>query len=570
MTQDIAPFGFAVIFILFALYWYRSRLDSLKTAALSDVFESYSDAVTLVGINEIIEESNETFYAYFPDFDLTAGQTPAINLLQYFNHLVADEQSQQVLAMLMNRQAPTKSEITLKLANDEVKTFAVVWQDVLNNRGRLAGWLLILNDVSEYRQMISEINEQNQALEKLRIKAEAASEAKTTFLASMSHEMRTPLNAIIGLSELTLHNDLDPKSRNNILKVNESGTGLLKVINDILDISKIESGNFELVPVVYKTAGMISEIVNINKVRIGDKPVKLMLNISPDLPFELLGDELRVRQILSNLLSNAIKYTNDGTVVFAVTIERDTASVSAPTSGNLCVTVKDTGIGIKDDDLKSLFAQYHQVDMKKNRSVEGTGLGLAIVNNLVELMGGSINVVSEYGKGSKFTAIIPQQIACATAIGRDVALDLELMRYADSQTDRGSIKHTQLSNKRVLVVDDVDVNLEVAKGMLEPYGLQIDTVTSGQQSVDLVRAGKPRYDLIFMDHMMPQMDGVEAVRLMRTSIDTDYAKSVPVIALTANAMVGSREMFFKEGFQDFLAKPINSVELDNLICRWLG
>jgi CheY-like chemotaxis protein len=425
--------------------------------------------------------------------------------------------------------------------------------------------MLIISDVSVYRQMIREINEQNEWLADLREKAEAASEAKSTFLANMSHEMRTPLNAIIGLSELVLRKDLDKDTLSSIGKVYESGRNLLSVINDILDISKIESGHFELVPAPYYTADMINDTVSLNKVRIGSKPLNFVLHVDENLPQRLFGDELRVRQLLSNLLSNAIKYTPEGEVALDISFQQTASEV------RLRFSVKDTGIGIRAEDIPELFSEYHQLDAKANRAVEGTGLGLPISLKLAEHMGGKIEVESEYGCGSVFTAIIYQKIVGKEPIGKDRAEALASFRYfSDRRAENEELHYLKMPDARVLVVDDVDINLEVVKGVLEPYELLVDCVTSGIEAVELIRAGTLHYDLVFMDQMMPIMDGVEAVRIMREEIGTEYAQTVPVIALTANAMIGSEEMFLQKGFQGFLAKPIDLRALNEVLLHWLG
>jgi signal transduction histidine kinase/CheY-like chemotaxis protein len=406
------------------------------------------------------------------------------------------------------------------------------------------------------------IETQNRELAELNETIRAASEAKSKFLAKMSHEMRTPLNAIIGFSELSIaEKGLNVET---LEKIYNAGAVLLNTVNDILDISKIEAGRFELVPAEYDTPNMISDTVTQSIMRKGEKSVEFVLEIDPNIPKRLYGDDLRVKQIFNNLLSNAFKYTNEGTVKFSVTSEPANDSIW------LVASVTDTGIGISFQDMGRLFIEYGQVDIKLNHRIEGTGLGLSIAKMMAEMMGGSISVVSEYGKGSVFTARILQKIVSSEAIGPEIVNNIRNFRYSarrhDSTLWRSRIK---LPNARVLIVDDVKTNFDVARGMMKPYGMLIDYVSGGQEAVDTVRSEKVRYNAIFMDHMMPGIDGIEATRIIREEIGTEYAKTVPIIALTANAIVGNEEMFLSKGFQAYIPKPIEIKLLDTVMERWV-
>jgi signal transduction histidine kinase/CheY-like chemotaxis protein len=402
--------------------------------------------------------------------------------------------------------------------------------------------------------------------------AREANAAKSWFLSQMSHEIRTPLNAVIGLSEVELQgsqaNNLPDSTRDNINRIRQSGASLLGMINDILDISKIEAGRFQLTPAVYETAPLLSDTVNLNKVRIGDKPVTLRFEINNDFPAKLRGDELRVRQILNNLLSNAIKYTQEGTVTLSVLCE----TIPGDTNVLISFTVQDTGIGIRAEDMGKLFTSYTQFDTGANRKIEGTGLGLTIAKRIVEMMGGSISVESEYGKGSVFTAHIIQGVDDAASIGEETAEALRNFRYISrGQADNLSlgkekdIARLWLPYCKVLVVDDLLDNIHVARGLLAPYGLQADTAVSGREALE--KAKDRDYDLIFMDHMMPEMDGIKTAAAIR-KID-GYA-DIPIIALTANALRGMRELYLEKGFQDYLSKPISPEALDEVINKWLN
>jgi signal transduction histidine kinase/CheY-like chemotaxis protein/HPt (histidine-containing phosphotransfer) domain-containing protein len=408
--------------------------------------------------------------------------------------------------------------------------------------------------------------------EEFALMAKSASEAKSHFLANMSHEMRTPLNAIIGFSEMELGKGQEgeartrcsAETRESLEKIYNSGVTLLGLINDILDISKIESGKFELVPVNYDMPSLLNDTIALNIVRIGSKPIVFKLDIDENLPARLFGDELRIKQILNNLLSNAFKYTREGTVVLRIRCERDSAGVW------MTAAVSDTGMGIQEEDMEKLFGEYNQVDTKSNRHIEGTGLGLAITKRMAEMMNGGISVTSEYGKGSTFTVRLLQGFISEAVIGRAIAGNLTQFRYTMARQDRNrQLVRSFIPYARVLVVDDVAVNLDLARGIMKPYGMTVDCVTSGKAAIDLIRKGEPRYNAVFMDHMMPGMDGIEAVRIIRNEIAGDYARTIPIIALTANAIIGNDELFLNNGFQDFLTKPIDILKLNESINRWV-
>jgi len=505
--------------------------------------------------------------------------------------------------------------------------------------------------------------------------ADADNKSKSSFLASMSHEIRTPMNAITGMAELLLRGELSDEARGYAHDIKKAGNNLVSIINDILDFSKIEAGRLEIVPVKYLLASLINDSVNIIRMRIGEKPLRFFTNIDGNIPNNLIGDEMRMRQVLLNLLSNAVKYSDKGHIGLSIMIhKRDNKQVW------LKIIVTDTGKGIKKEDQEKLFGEFVQVDISKNRGIEGTGLGLAITRRLCLLMGGDITLESEYGMGSAFTAVIPQGIYSnepfasvdepekkktlvyerraiyAQAIGwslenmdvpyyivkntEDFAAALfreewfyvfsgyglyenikPLMDKPDSAFAGGkkpplalmvewgtedyipnvrflsipvqslSIANTlngkedskeyaessglirfSFPGARLLVVDDIATNLKVAEGLLAPYKTTIDTCLGGRRSVEMAK--RQNYDMILMDHMMPEMDGIEATAVIRAWEEEQNKKNgtknhVPIIALTANAVVGMKEMFIQSGFDDFIAKPIDVSKLDESLNRWI-
>ncbi|MDR0858620.1 MAG: response regulator [Oscillospiraceae bacterium] len=499
-----------------------------------------------------------------------------------------------------------------------------------------------------------------QEAEVQRRKAERANESKSNFLAKMSHEIRTPMNAIIGMSELVLRENSSPAIRENTISIKHAGINLLAIINDILDFSKIESGKMDIAAAEYQFSSLINDVISIIRVRLTEKPIVFAVNIDGKLPNTVIGDEVRIRQILLNLLTNAVKYTNEGSITFKISGDwkADKSEV------RMFFEITDSGIGIKEDDLGKLFDDFTQFDEKRNKFVEGTGLGLAITHKLCTAMGGDVIVSSIYGVGSTFTAIVPQKVAvykpiaevsepekCKILIyqtneiytrsiseslinlgvGYDIITNdddliaalrsgeynyvfinfimfdkvarllsdenfrgtiVQLSKFGTSSKDKNvrtiampvhSISIANILNNaedtqynsdeninirfiaptaQILIVDDIATNLKVAEGLMSPYNMHISTCMSGIEAIRLAKENS--YDIILMDHMMPEMNGIEAVRIIR---ETDGA--VPIIALTANAVSGMREMFLENGFNDYLAKPIEMVKLSEIMEKWI-
>lgn len=397
-------------------------------------------------------------------------------------------------------------------------------------------------------------------LSKARRMAEEANVAKSNFLANMSHEIRTPMNAIIGMSDILLRdNKLDKDAYDHLVNIKDAGNGLLGIINDILDLSKIESGKYELIEDDYEVAGLINDVTTMIKVKFNESPVKFIVSVSPNVPARVYGDELRVRQILMNILGNAVKFTKKGYVALVVKSERDDNGYT------LSFDIKDSGIGIKPEQLDAIFGAFNQVDTRKNRNIQGTGLGLAISKNLAQIMGGDILVESTYGEGSIFKVRIRQGIVGDEVLGSEIATALNKFEYHHIEAGDNYVMVPR-PGKKVLIVDDTNVNLIVAKGLLKPYEMEVDTASSGSEALRMVQ--EKAYDLVFMDHMMPDMDGVDTTKNIRALEDEKF-KKLTIVALTANAVSGTKEMLVSEGMQDFLAKPIEKRELNEILDKWL-
>jgi len=384
---------------------------------------------------------------------------------------------------------------------------------------------------------------------------EEAMQTQSRFLANMSHEIRTPINTIIGLNEMTLREEISDEVAENAIHIQSASKMLLALINDILDLSKIESGAMELVETRYELSPVFSDIVNMNWVRAHQKGLEFQVSVSEQLPSMLYGDDTRIKQIINNLVSNAIKYTPKGLVSLSVTGE-----LRGPNRVMVRVSVEDSGIGIKQEDVEHLFENFKRVDEKHTKGIEGTGLGLSITRQLVEMMGGTIAVDSIYHKGSTFTVTFEQGVIDASPVGK---LDYSA---ASSKNRTEHVKSFEAPEARVLVVDDNEMNLLVAKKLLRDSGVKLDLAMSGEECLELT--AQKEYDIIFMDHMMPHMDGVETLGRLKNQ-SGGFNRETVVVALTANAMSGAQDIYKKHGFSDYLAKPISGVLLESMLLRYL-
>ncbi len=442
---------------------------------------------------------------------------------------------------------------------------------LLDSNNSKIGYIIESYNVTEIEKRNRVLEEQRDKLAKTQIdlkeallKAQEATNAKSIFLANMSHEIRTPLNAIMGFSEVELMNKLPPSTVGNIEKIYNSSKILLSIINDILDISKIETSQIQLNFLEFDLPSIINDSITMNLVRIGSKPIRLRVIVSENLPQRLYGDDLRLRQIFNNLLSNAIKYSNSGTITFFVESKIEKIS-ETKTICNLSCYVQDMGIGISEENLQNLFVDYQTISVQAHRNATGTGLGLAISKKLIELMDGEIHVESKLNRGSKFSFYVKIKVANENPIGEEIAQNLMSLKYINSQQrKKETFLFEEMPYGRILIVDDIVTNIEVAKMLMEPYKMNIDTAKNGQESLDMIREQKKKYDIIFMDYMMPGMDGIETTRLIRES---GYKGTI--VVLTANAVVGADRMFKENGFDDFISKPIDIKELDAILKKYV-
>lgn len=415
------------------------------------------------------------------------------------------------------------------------------------------------------RETDEALRELNEELEEANLRLAAASEAKSSFLANMSHEIRTPINAVLGMDEMILRECKDKQILEYANDIDSAGHQLLSLVNDILDFSKIESGKMELHPVEYEMFSIMNDCYNMIYMRAKRKDLKFSIENDPQIPAFLYGDEVRIRQIIMNLLTNAVKYTKDGSVTLKFDFENtDEDNI------NLIISVKDTGIGISEDDQKYLFDSFKRIDEKTNRNIEGTGLGLSITKKFTDMMGGTIGVDSVLYEGSTFTVTIPQKIADKGTVGH---FDERLNKRGEtSSSDSDSTDSSEKKDKftaphaRILVVDDVKMNLNVVRLLLKNTGIQIDLAASGDECLKYTLM--KRYDVILMDHMMPIMDGIEALHRIREQAD-GLNTDTPVVALTANALVGAQEMYLSEGFISYLSKPVKGADLEECLLKIL-
>lgn len=395
-----------------------------------------------------------------------------------------------------------------------------------------------MNQLLRQEGITKAVEEQNEILQHL-------DQKKTQFFANMSHEFRAPINAIMGMSEVILCNSKESNIREYAGDIKNASKMLLHLVNDILDLSKIQAGKMEIVPVEYETEDLVRNVGNVIRLMVQDKSLAYEVNIAKDVPKRLFGDEIRIAQVLTNLLTNAVKYTDQGKVTLTLNAVKDLKGMDA-----IEYIVEDTGCGIKPEDMDKLFASYERVNLERNRRVEGTGLGMGIVTGLLEAMKSKLNVESQYGKGSRFSFVLAQNYVNTSPVPQNISSNKEL----------------ELDDKLILVVDDVPLNLKVVEVLLKPFGANVELVNNGKDALEMMKQKK--YDLILLDHMMPGMDGVETLKQAREI--SDYYKDAAIIAMTGNASVTARDEYLCMGFTDYLEKPILQDKMKEILRAYIG
>ena len=449
-----------------------------------------------------------------------------------------------------------------RMKNKNVITIEYRNMDHLWRRGRLIAYKRLADGrISNLLGMVEDINDEKSARDELveiSERAVAANEAKSAFLSNVSHEIRTPINAVLGMNEMILRESEDVQALEYAQSIKQAGNTLLGLINDLLDFSKIEAGKMEIVPVDYDLSSMANDLVNMLHIRADQKGLDVKLDFDRNTPKLLHGDELRIKQAVTNILTNAVKYTEKGSVTFSVGYERVEGEKNLV---KLKISIEDTGIGIKPEDMDKLFVKFERVEVERNRNIEGTGLGLSITKRLLEMMGSTLMVESEYGKGSRFFFTLEQPV-----VKWDVLGDYE-SNYREWLASRKRYKEKFTAPRaRVLMVDDNQMNLTVFKGLLKKTMIKTDVAMSGDEG--LAKAAEKRYDIIFLDHMMPGKDGIQTLHELK-AMKNGPNRRTPVICLTANAVSGARDHYLAEGFDDYLSKPVDYAKLEDMLMEHL-
>ena len=518
------------IFMLIGIF----EFDLLGTREIARdfVIDRISEAIIAVDNEGRIQYFNEPVSRLYPEFEVFF--SPKMEPLKH----LSDRRGTPYDIISRIDEAVTKGE-TINVGG---RLYTPEKNDLVFKDTSYGVLYALVDDTEHYRYM-EELRKQKEI-------ADSANEAKSRFLANMSHEIRTPINAVLGMDEMILRESREKPIRNYAADIMSAGRTLLSLINDILDFSKVEEGKMEIIPVQYDLSSLINDLVNMTRDRAQKKGLKFNVEVDEHVPHLLVGDEIRIRQCVMNILTNAVKYTESGEVSMSISHEKKN-----PDHILLRFSVADTGIGMKAEDMDSLFSPYKRIEEKRNRSIEGTGLGMSITRQLLDLMGSSLHVESEYGKGSTFSFEVDQEVVRWDEIG-NVADRLNDM--SEHLQEYHELFHAP--DARILVVDDTEMNLTVIQSLLKRTLIRIDTAGSGREAVEM--AARTEYDAIFIDHMMPDMDGIETLQHIRES---GRSKDSPVVALTANAISGAREMYLKAGFEDYLSKPVDGEKLEKML-----
>ncbi len=511
---DMAPMGVALSVAVFSYTIIKRRIFDVIEVAQESILANMGDAIIIVDAAYFFMEANDRAMSLFPSL-ANCHPGSRIEDEQLLNSLMEGNDKQIILGE---------------------NYYNIHVNQVLNNN-ELGGYVALFSDVTDSVNQIEKMRE-------LKEQADHANKAKSLFLANMSHEVRTPINAILGMNEVILRDYPEPKLQEYSLSIREATRTLMSLVNDILDFSKIEADKIEIRPAQYRTHDMLHDLTDLFEGKAAEKQLEFITEFGSDIPSVLYGDETRIRQIAINILSNAIKYTNKGFVRFRVLIQQ-----LSKDQMNLVISVEDSGIGIREEDMKKLFQSFERLDEERNRTIEGVGLGLNITKRLLRMMNGDLKVYSVYGSGSVFTAIIPQKAVAVT-------------EHLESRKNDSAFTAPKA---RILLVDDSKTNLMVEQALLQRIHAQITAVLSGEEC--LMEIQKEHYDLIFLDHRMPNMDGLKTLQRMKHM--KSLCEETPVIMLTANAVNDARNDYLKLGFDEFLSKPVDSKMMEDMVRRFL-